>query len=187
MGLFSVFSCAGMEKLPSLSTTKSCCQLEADIHLIDSFSSTHLMPGSETVTNSNLLRFFDDEQRSSSRGRDKSQWIFLKLALRPFPTLDLRSQMWSEGGAWKERRTFCGIEVKVCYFYQHFTWYDSFSWNLSDRVVPCALILAWECEGKQKYITFQIFCPFRAFSLKSKQPGPTMNRSTVPLKIKQFV
>lgn len=187
MGLFSVFSCAGMEKLPSLSTTKSCCQLEADIHLIDSFSSTHLMPGSETVTNSNLLRFFDDEQRSSSRRRDKSQWIFLKLALRPFPTLYLRSQVWSEGGASKERRTFCGIEVKVCYFYQHFTWYDSFSWNLSDRVVPCALILAWECEGKQKYITFQIFCPFRAFSLKSKQPGPTMNKSTVPLKIKQFV
>lgn len=163
MGLFSVFSCAGMEKLPSLSTTKSCCQLEADIHLIDSFSSAHLMPGSETVTNSNLLRFFDDEQRSSSRRRDKSQWIFLKLALRPFPTLDLRSQMWSEGGASKERRTFCGIEVKVCYFYQHFTWYGSvFSWN-SGRSV--CVLWSWPENVKESknILLSKSFVPFERF------------------------
>ena len=43
-------------------------------------------------------------------GRDNGRWSFLSLASRP---LDLRRQMWSEGGAWKGRRTFCETEAKT--------------------------------------------------------------------------
>lgn len=68
----------------------------------------------------------------------------------------------------------------------------NFLWNWGESLFRSSyfrLLWSWRENVKEsKNSTSQIFCPFRAlFSLKSKQPGPTMNRSTVPLKIKQFL